>query len=213
MGRKAELRAGGRFPLGAGPRWPWAVPAVWVPLAALPQRCLREAFPRRDADPGKARGTAGCGPVAASVQVAHTERTTSLVWRHMIKIFSPLPLPEAIYCFSAASPLGQRARRCSRPRDAPVRSGGTGGCGHRVRVQPWPLAARLPWGEGRSLALPSHLRSSTVWGVSSILTDTYFTFKNSESRKILHLFVLYVTFWFTIYVFFLLNPEANTHPL
>lgn len=139
---------------------------------------------------GKARGRRGAGPVAAFVQVAHTKRTTSLVWRHMIKIFSPLPLPEAIYCFSTASPLGQRARRCSRPRDAPARTAGTGECGHRGRVQPWPLAARLPWGDGRSLALPSHLRSSTVWSVSSVLTDTYFTFKNFASEEILHLFVL-----------------------
>lgn len=77
-------------------------------------------------------GRRGAGPVAASVQVAHTKRTSSLVWRHMIKIFSPSPLPEAIYCFSASSPLGQRARRCSRPRDAPALTGGSGECGQRA---------------------------------------------------------------------------------
>lgn len=66
-------------------------------------------------------GAAGSRAGGASVQVAHTKRASSLLWRHMIKIFSLLPLPEAIYCFSAASPLGQRARRCSRPRgDAPA---------------------------------------------------------------------------------------------
>lgn len=52
-----------------------------------------------------------------------------------------------------------------------------------------------------------------MWSISSILNDTYFTFKFFASKEVLSSFVWYVTFWFTIYVFCLLNPEANTHPL
>lgn len=100
--------------------------------AVLPKLRLIEAFPWRDTGTGKggteAGGRQGPGPVTASVQVAHTKRTSSLVWRHMIKIFSPLPLPEAIYCFSAAWPLGQRARRSSRPAGCP----GPHRCGRQV---------------------------------------------------------------------------------
>lgn len=70
-----------------------------------------------------------------------------------------------------------------------------------------PLAAL-----GRRFSLPLHL-SSALWSISSILSGAYFTLNFFAGKEILRLFVLCVTFWFTIYVFFLLNPEANTHPL
>lgn len=49
--------------------------------------------------------------------------------------------------------------------------------------------------------------------ICSVLSDTYFTFKIFANKEILYLFVLDVTFWFTIYIYFLLNLEASTHPL
>lgn len=130
-----------------------------------------EAFPWRDTGTGKA-GAAGSRAVAASVQVAHTKRTSSLVWHHMIKIFSPLPLPEAIYCFSTTSALGQRARRSSRPRDAPAL---TGAAGNVFVSGDGPLCALAAL--GTRFALPSHLGSSTVWSISSISSGTSFTLK------------------------------------
>lgn len=140
MGRKVRFCEGGardgRHAVAV------AEPGVGA-MGCLPERCPCGAFPCGTRG-RQGRGRRGPGPLAASGQVAHTERTGSLVWRHMMKIFSPLALPGAIYCFSAAPALGRRARRC------PGLTGATAAC--CVRRRPSVSLGCL----GRKLSLPSH---------------------------------------------------------